>query len=174
MANAGTTGWIISAVLLLLICALGYAQVRINVNSGILPKRNFTVLDAHGSMIERIATALGDAINRRTLQFSVWLHRLLSPSKELQSFDGTVVARPGNYNTPKGVLVHPNNPPLPSEPDLLGAAYQKVSEKVAALQQQYPGYQPVQAVLNKELNKALQMNGTYASAPWEDDSLGKP
>lgn len=174
MANAGTTGWIISAVLLLLICALGYAQVRINVNSGILPVRNFTVLDAHGSMIERIATALGDAINRRTLQFSVWLHRLLSPSKELQSFDGTVVARPGNYNTPKGVLIHPNSPTLPSEPDLLGAAYQKVSEKVAALQQQYPGYQPVQAVLNKELNKALQMNGTYASAPWEDDSLGKP
>jgi len=172
MSQAGAISWIISCILLALIAALGYARVRINVHSGILPKRNFTVLDAHGSVFERIATAFGDAFNRRSLQFAVWTHRLLSPNQELQSFDGTVVARPGQYNTPKGTFTHP--PTLPSESELLGAAYQKVSAKVAVLQQEHPGYAPVQQVLNKELNKALQMNGTYASAPWEDDSLGKP
>ena len=174
MDNAGTLGWIISAVLLLLISALGYAQVRINVNSGILPLRNFTVLDAHGSMVERVATALGDATNRRTLQFSVWLHRILSPQKELQSFDGTVVARPGSYNTPKGVFTPANTPAPPQQSQLLGEAYQKVWAKIEQMQRQYPGYTPSREVLNNELNKALAMNGTYASAPWEDDVLGKP
>jgi hypothetical protein len=174
MSSAGSISWIISFILLALIAALGYARVRINVNSGILPKRNFTVLDAHGSVIERIATAFGDAFNRRSLQFAVWTHRLLSPNHELQSFDGTVVARPGNYNTPKGSFVHPNNTTLPSESDLLGAAYQKVSEKVAILQENHPGYVPGQEVLNRELNKALQMNGSYGASPWEDDNLGKP
>ncbi len=84
-----------------------------------------------------------------------------------------MVARPGQYNTPKGAFTHQNNPPLPSESELLGAAYQKVSAKVAVLQEEHPGYVPMQQVLNKELNKALQLNGTYASTPWEDDSLGK-
>lgn len=174
MANAGTLGWIISAVLLLLICALGYAQVRINVKSGILPLRNFTVLDAHGSIIERVATALSDATNRRTLQFSVWLHRIMSPKQELQSFDGTVVARPGNYNTPKGMFTPANTPAPPQQSQVLGEAYQKVWAKIEQMQHQHPGYTPRREVLNNELNKALAMNGTYASAPWEDDLLGKP
>ena len=171
MGNAGAISWIISCILLALIAALGYARVRINVNSGILPKRNFTILDAHGSVIERIATAFGDAFNRRSLQFAVWTHRLLSPNHELQSFDGTVVARPGEYNTPQRTL---SAPTPASESELLNEAYQKVWAKVAALRQEHPDYMPVQQVLNKELNKALQMNGTYATAPWEDASLGKP
>jgi hypothetical protein len=91
--------WLISLFFLLAIGALGYARVRINVMSGILPVRNYTVLDQHGSFIERIQTAIGDAMNRRGLQVAVWLHRMLSPEKPLQSFDGTVVATPGDYNS---------------------------------------------------------------------------
>jgi hypothetical protein len=91
--------WLISLFFLLAIGALGYARVRINVMSGILPVRNYTVLDQHGSFIERIQTAIGDAMNRRGLQAAVWIHRYLSPDKPLQSFDGTVVATPGEYNS---------------------------------------------------------------------------
>lgn len=171
MSNAGSLGWIISFVLLILIAALGYAQVRINVNSGILPLRNFTVLDAHGSVAERIGTALTDATNRRSLQFAVWMHRLLSPNKELKSFDGTVVASPGTYNTPPGVF-KPENIPAPPESSLiLGAAYQKVWEKIQRLQADNPGYMPKKAVMDKELEKALTMNGTYATAEWDDPDL---
>lgn len=173
IANAGTLGWLISLVLLGLISALGYAQVRINVKSGILPLRNFTVLDAHGSAVERIGTALGDATNRRTLQLAVWMHRILSPQRELQSFDGTIVAKPGQYNTPKGMFT-PGNTPAPTTPSQnLGEAYQKVWAKIEQLRQHYPGYSPNQGVLNKELTKAMMLNGTYAIAPWDDDSLGK-
>ncbi len=173
MANAGTLGWIISVILLALIAALGYAQVRINVNSGILPLRNFTVLDAHGSMVERLGTALADATNRRTLQFAVWMHRLLSPNHELQSFDGTVVAKPGSYNTPKGAFTAANTPMPPTPSQNLGEAYQKVWAKIEQLRGQYPGYTPDQGVLNQELTKAMMLNGTYATAPWDDASLGK-
>lgn len=172
--EAGTLGWIISFVLLGLIAALGYAQVRINVNSGILPLRNFTVLDAHGSAVERIGTALGDATNRRTLQFAVWMHRLLSPTQALQSFDGTVVAKPGNYNTPKGMFTPANTPAPPPASQNIGEAYSKVYAKIQGLQQHFPGYTPGKEVLDKELNKALSMNGSYATSPWDDPSLGKP
>jgi len=174
LANAGTLGWLISFVLLGLIAALGYAQVRINVNSGILPLRNFTVLDAHGSMVERLGTALSDATNRRTLQFAVWMHRWLSPSQALQSFDGTVVAKPGNYNTPKGMFTPANTPAPPTHSQNLGEAYQKVWAKIEQLRQQHPGYTPNQGVLNTELTKAMMMNGQYATANWDDESLGKP
>lgn len=174
LANAGTLGWIISFILLGLIAALGYAQVRINVNSGILPLRNFTVLDAHGSAVERIGTALADATNRRTLQFAVWMHRLLSPTQALQSFDGTVVAKPGNYNTPKGMFTAENTPAPPPPSQNIGEAYQKMWAKIENIRQQYPGYTPQPGVVNTELNKALTMNGSYAAAPWDDPSLGKP
>ncbi len=173
MSQAGAIGWFISCILLALIAALGYARVRINVYSGILPKRNFTVLDAHGSVMERIATAFGDAFNRRSLQFAVWTHRLLSPNQELQSFDGTVVARPGRYNSPAVSSAQPETPST-TQAELLNDAYKKVWAKVLALQKNYAGYVPDDQVLEKELNKALQMNGTYATAPWEDASLGKP
>lgn len=173
MQNAGSVGWIISVVLLGLISALGYARVRINVNSGILPLRNFTVLDAHGSVIERMSTAFGDAFNRQSLRFAVWFHRIMSPREAITSFDGTVVAKPGQYNTPKGAF-HPGNTPAPPPASMqLGEAYEKVFAKVQGLQAHYPGYTPGKDVLNHELAKALQMNGTYAGAEWEDPGLGK-
>jgi hypothetical protein len=176
-AEAGTIAWLISAIMLGLIAALGYAQVRINVNSGILPRRNFTVLDAHGSVVERIGTAFSDAFNRRSLQLAVWLHRLLSPNEALQSFDGTVVARPGQYNTPKGIITEHNTPAPPSDGETLADAYFKVSGKVERIRGHVPGYTPSKQVLDRELNKALTMNGSYAAADWDDPTLqlpGKP
>jgi hypothetical protein len=98
--DAGTYAWIISVALLGLISGLGYARVRINVKSGIMPLRNYTVLDAHGSAAERIATAIGDALNRQTMRVSVALHKALSPTGPITSFDGTVIAKQGTYNTP--------------------------------------------------------------------------
>lgn len=93
--------WLISCVLLALICALSYRIVRINVKSGIIPQRTYSALDAHGSAVQRIWTALADAFNRRSLQFSVYIHKLLSPKSAIASFDGTVVVTPGTYNTPQ-------------------------------------------------------------------------
>ena len=126
MSSVHGYAWILSLSLLLLISALGYARVRINVKSGIIPLRNYTVLDAHGSTIERIGTAFGDAFNRRSQQFAVWLHRTLSPNDPITSFDGTVVARPGTYNTPDGFL-QPNPDPHPPVTDQ--EAILKVLEK---------------------------------------------
>jgi len=170
-AEASSIAWLISGVLLGLIAALGYAQVRINVNSGILPRRNFTVLDAHGSVVERIGTAFGDAANRRSLQLAVWIHRLLSPNDALTSFDGTVVARPGHYNTPKGIMTPANTPAPPSDGESLGAAYAKVFSKVERIREQVPNYTPSKPVLDNEMNKALTMNGSYQAADWDDPTL---
>lgn len=170
-ANAGSLAWLISVVLLSIIAGLGYVRVRINVKSGIIPQRNFTVLDAHGSAFERIATAFGDAFNRRSLQLAVWFHRFLSPNHALQSFDGTVVATPGQYNTPKGVFTEHNTPAPPSDGESLGAAYAKVFAKVERIRQQVPNYTPSKPVLDNEMSKALTMNGSYNAADWEDPTL---
>lgn len=170
--RAGSLAWLISAIMLGIIAALGYVRVRINVMSGILPQRNFTVLDAHGSLLERLGTAFGDAFNRRSLQFAVWFHGALSPKEAITTFDGTVVAKPGQYNTPAGVITERNTPAPPSKAQLYGEAYSKVSEKVASIKEYAPGYTPPRAVLDREMQKALTMNGTYASAEWEDPDLG--
>jgi len=173
ISEAGSFAWIISAVILLLISLLGYVRVRINVKSGIIPLRNFTVLDAHGSLVERMQTAIGDALNRQGLRLSVALHRLLSPNKALESFDGTVITRPGQYNTPKGMFTASNTPAPPSSTQLLDEAYMKVFLKLGTVRQQFPGYNPSDEVINRETSKAMNMNGSYAAAPWDDPGLGK-
>lgn len=159
MSSVGSYAWMLSATLLFLIAALGYARVRINVKSGILPLRNYTVLDAHGSTIERLGTAFGDAFNRRSQQFAVWLHREMSPKNAITSFDGTVVAKPGTYNTPAGF--HPPTPtpeaaPLPDE----AATFEKVIRKMLTT-----GVKLTPAEFIAELEKARTMNGSYAAAP---------
>lgn len=171
--NAGSLAWIISVLLISLIAGLGYVIVRINVKSGILPIRNFTALDAHGSVLERLGTAFGDAFNRRTLQVAVYFHRLLSPKDPLESFDGTVVAKPSNYNTP--ALPQPAKTGVAK---LTGSdaldAHGKVMSKVRRVREEYdmPDYFPSDEVYQYELRRAIQMNGTYAGADWSD-TLGK-
>jgi hypothetical protein len=95
---AGAMAWIISTFLVLGIAILGYARVRINVKSGILPIRTFTDLDKHGSWFEQIASALSDAMKRRGTQFATWIHRILSPSGTIRTLDGNVITAPGGYN----------------------------------------------------------------------------
>jgi len=158
MSSVHGYAWILSLSLLLLISALGYARVRINVKSGIIPLRNYTVLDAHGSTIERIGTAFGDAFNRRSQQFAVWLHRTLSPNDPITSFDGTVVARPGTYNTPDGFL-QPNPDPHPPVTDQ--EAILKVLEKAKR-----HGIVLDSQNFLLEMQKAKAMNGSYADAPF--------
>lgn len=154
MEQAGSYAWLISVVLLGLIAALGYAQVRINVKSGILPLRNYTVLDAHGSAVERIYTALADAMNRRWLQFAVWLHRWLSPKEVLTSFDGTVVTRPGEYNTPEGFFGGPKGKTQEQ-------AEREVLEKLA----RHPGVKLNADQFADEVRHSLASNGHYKDEP---------
>lgn len=99
LAATGSYAWIISLGVLGLILGLGYARVRINVRSGILPVYNFTELDAHGGAAQRIGVALRDALNRQTMRLAVWLHRTLSPNKAIEDFDGTVIVVPSSYNS---------------------------------------------------------------------------
>jgi hypothetical protein len=160
MGSVGTYAWVLSLGLLFLIAGLSYRTVRINVKSGIIPLRNYTILDAHGSLPERIWTALTDAINRRGLQFAVWMHRLLSPKQAITSFDGTVVARPGTYNTPAG-FYNPENPLNSDSDDALRA---KVADKL--LREAARGeIRLTPELLELELQKARTMNGSYASSP---------
>jgi hypothetical protein len=163
LGSVGTYAWVLSVCLLSLIAGLGYVRVRINVKSGILPLRNYTVLDAHGSVIERFATAFGDAFNRRSLQLAVWFHKLLSPKKAITSFDGTIVSQPGTYNTPKG-LFPPAQTPVLDEAALKAKVLQKVMAEA-----ENGGLHITTEMLQLELEKAKTMNGSYLSSP-----MGKP
>lgn len=163
LGSVGTYAWVLSVALLSLIAGLGYVRVRINVKSSILPLRNYTVLDAHGSVIERFATAFGDAFNRRSLQLAVWFHKLLSPKKAITSFDGTIVSQPGTYNTPKGFFPPAQTPVLDE-----AALKAKVLQKVMA-EAENGGLHITTEMLQQELEKAKTMNGSYLSSP-----MGKP
>jgi hypothetical protein len=169
VTDAGSYAWLISIALLGLIAGLGYARVRINVKSGILPLRNYTVLDAHGSAAERIGTAIGDAFNRQSMKAAVAIHKALSPSGAITSFDGTVIAKQGTYNTPAGF--HQVQPPTPSHKVDAGEAWAKVFAKMQEMQQGQPGYVPAPHILKKEHSMAMEMNGTYQAAPWSDPDL---
>jgi hypothetical protein len=164
LGNIAQYAWAISVALLALIAALGYARVRINVKSGILPQRNYTVLDAHGSIVERFSTAIGDIINRRSLQMAVWLHKLGSPSEALRTFDGTVVAEKGEYNTP----TLPAAKPLPQADDEDAVMRVKVFNKLMDASKN-GGVQITPEMLESELELAKKLNGTYKTTP-----LGKP
>lgn len=159
MGNVGKYSWIISLSLLGLIGGLLYRIVKINVESGILPLRNYTILDAHGSVAERIFTAFSDAFNRRGLQFAVAIHRWLSPHKAITSFDGTVISKPGTYNTPSGFF-----PPTPSLKDADDILRQKVARKL--MEAAEAGELVITPeLLTRELEKAKKQNGSYHNTP---------
>lgn len=158
LGNVDTFAWLISVTLMGIISALIYRMVVINVKSGIIPLRNYTILDAHGSAPERIWTAISDAFNRRSLQLSVWLHRILSPNHAITSFDGTVVAKPGTYNTPEGF--HPPTPAIEDESALRSKVFQKVMQEAKD-----GGILVTPQMLENELAKARKMNGSYLSSP---------
>lgn len=173
VSKTGTYAWIISVGLLSLIAALGYARVRINVKSGIMPQRHYTVMDAHGNILERFGTAIGDSFNRQTMRAAVALHRSLSPSDAITSFDGTVIAIPGTYNSFDVPQVEPPKrtyqPPLqgaldPDEDD--DAIRAKVANKLMAAASRGEIHITPE-ILQAEYDKARRMNGTYASAPIE-------
>lgn len=167
-ANVNTYAWVLSVALLLLIAGLSYRTVRINVKSGIIPLRNYTVLDAHGSIPERIWTAITDALNRRSLQFAVWLHRLFSPKDAITSFDGTVVAKPGTYNTPKGFFPPPSshlqNPSHPDSTPSDEELRRKVADKI--LREAAAGRVVITPeLLQSEFEAAKRSNGHYKDSP---------
>lgn len=173
VSKTGDYAWAISIGLLSLIAALGYARVRINVKSGIMPQRHYTVMDAHGNILERFGTAIGDSFNRQTMRAAVALHRSLSPSEAITSFDGTVIAIPGTYNSfdvpPVQIPQRAYQPPVqgalhPDEDD--DAIRAKVANKlIAAASRGEINITP--EILQAEYEKARTMNGTYASAPIE-------
>lgn len=163
LGKIDTFAWLISVTLMGIISALIYRMVVINVKSGIIPLRNYTILDAHGSAPERIWTAISDAFNRQSLKFSVWLHRILSPNHAITSFDGTVVAKPGTYNTPEGF--YPPTPAHDDEAALRSKVFQKVMKEA-----QSGGFIITPQILEDELAKARKMNGSYLSSPFS----GKP
>lgn len=161
MGSVSAYAWVLSVGLLFLIAGLSYRTVRINVKSGILPLRNYTILDAHGSIPERICTAITDALNRRSLQFAVFIHRFFSPKKAITSFDGTVVAQPGTYNTPEGFYPGQHGQHQVSDHE----ASQKVLHKFYIHAAQNPGWQPSEELYASEIQKAKTLNGTYNAAP---------
>lgn len=165
LGSVNTYAWVLSVVLLALIAGLSYRTVRINVKSGILPLRNYTVLDAHGSIAERLFTAFGDAINRRGLQVAVWIHRLLSPKQAITSFDGTVVAKPGTYNTPQNF--YPVNF-KPVEPIHLKTEREAAAEVLAKLAEN-PHVKLSPQQIAEEVRLSQRTNGDYKNMP-----LGKP
>jgi len=91
--------WLISLFFVGCAAALGYARVRINVRSGILPLRSYSTLDQHGSALEKFWIALADGTSRQLHRASVALHRALSPRESLTDFDGNVVIAAGDYNS---------------------------------------------------------------------------
>lgn len=161
LGNVDSYAWILSVSLLLLIAGLSYRGVRINVKSGIIPLRNYTVLDAHGSIPERIWTAIADAFNRRSLQFAVFLHRMLSPRKAITSFDGTVVARPGTYNTPGGFFPEGHRPAEPVILKTQDEAAREVLAKMAA----NPDIRLTPDEVRAEIATAMTTNGHYKDLP---------
>lgn len=97
--HVAISSWIISVFLVLGIAGLKYSQVRINVKSGILPVRQFTDLDQHGSVFEQLVVAFSDIFKRRGVQLASWIHEKGSPSKPIRTIDGSVTIEPGNYNS---------------------------------------------------------------------------
>jgi hypothetical protein len=169
LGNVDTFAWLISVTLMGIISALIYRMVVINVKSGIIPLRNYTILDAHGSAPERIWTAISDAFNRQSLKFSVWLHRLLSPKHAITSFDGTVVAKPGTYNTPEGFYQQQATTPADDEAALRSKVFQKVMQEAKA-----GGILVTPQMLENELAKAKTMNGSYLSTPMSGKTEPSP
>lgn len=169
LGNVDTFAWLISVTLMGIISALTYRMVVINVKSGILPLRNYTVLDAHGSAPERIWTAISDAFNRQSLKFSVWLHRILSPSHAITSFDGTVVAKPGTYNTPEGFYQQQASTQADDEAALRSKVFQKVMKEAKS-----GGILVTPQMLEDELAKAKTMNGSYLSSPMSGKTEPSP
>jgi hypothetical protein len=101
LASVSSYAWLISLFFMLVFALLGYAIVRINVKSGILPVREYTDLDQHGSALEKIGLAVNDGAKRQTHRFAVWLHNLLSANaRELTDFDGNVIVRPPGARNP--------------------------------------------------------------------------
>ncbi len=172
MGATGTNAIIMSVGLIGLIMGLGYSRVRINVKSGIMPKRNYTVMDAHGGVADRFSTAISDAFNRQSMKAAVALHRTLSPSDPITSFDGTVIAIPGTYNTfdaPKQKQPKPHQYQGETDDDIRA----KVANKLmAAASRGEISITP--EMLHREYEKARQMNGTYASAPIEQPPVLTP
>lgn len=153
LSKVGSYAWIISVGLLALIMLLSYRVVRINVKSGIIARRNYTILDAHGNPIEVAATAIFDAFKRQWLRFWVGVHRSLSPKTEITSFDGTVIAKPGTYNT---------FPAPPGDPD--EELRKKVADKI--LREASAGRVTITPeLLQSEFEAAKRSNGHYKDTP---------
>lgn len=165
LAGVNRYAWIISVVLLALIMMLSYRVVRINVQSGIIARRNYTVLDAHGNPVEVIWTALSDAFKRQWLRFSVGVHRSLSPSEAITSFDGTVIAQPGTYNTFPAPPPPLHTPTHKTETD----AVREVMEKMLRT-----GVQLTPDQVAPEVALSRRSNGEYPNLPWIHDNGKKP
>jgi hypothetical protein len=115
LAGVNSYAWLISLFFMVVFAALGYAIVRINVKSGILPVREYTDLDQHGGALEKIGLAVNDGAKRQMHRFAVWLHNTLSANaRELTDFDGNVIVRPPNSQPPGASARTPtpaNEPP---------------------------------------------------------------
>lgn len=88
---ANRYSWLISLLLAGLFWAVSYRWVAINVQSGIMPKYEFTEFDKAGGPASWLQTAVADAWRRQMFRFSVWLHATLSSgARDLRKLDGRV------------------------------------------------------------------------------------
>lgn len=114
LASVNGYAWALSLFFMLVFAVLGYATVRINVKSGILPVRQYTDLDQHGSPLHKIWLAVSDGTKRQLHRFAVWLHdALTTDARELTDFDGRVIVRDADRANGANISArHSNGSPL--------------------------------------------------------------
>lgn len=146
--SVGQYAWFVSLFLVIVIMYILYKRVRINAKSGIFPVRDFTMMQEHGSVIERIITAFTDAMSRRGYAFGTWLHKFLSPAK-MDDLDTRLIVKESTYQdrkSHKGI----------TREEAIKKVLQKMDRDGVAL---YPNE------FEDEVQKAITQNGTYFDTP---------
>jgi uncharacterized membrane protein len=146
LADADGFAWIVSLFFMLVFALLGYSIVRINVKSGILPERQYTDLDAHGSALDKIGIAFSDAAKRQMHRFAVGLHNALARNaRELTDFDGNVIVR----DPVQKRLTLPDNTDINNQPTTMAKSNNKT---IAVRLRTEPVHQSVQYAPNAHEN----------------------
>lgn len=166
LSSIGVGSWLLSVFFVFIYCALGYAIVRIKVNSGILPKRDHTVLDQYGGPLGRLLYVLQDGFNRQIYRLSLLIHRIVTAGTgTLSQMDASYIEVQADYNS-KGLPA-----PIPishTTPDDDDELRRKVAEKIMR-EASEKKITITPELLQSEFEAAKKSNGHYKDTP-----LGKP
>lgn len=160
MGHVSWASWFISGLFVILYAALARAIVSIKVKSGILPRRDHTVLDQYGGVIGRMLYVLKDIFNRQFYRISVFIHRVGTwGSDTLPMLDSSYFEEEADYNS-GGKATAPKKQITPlSEDQIRSKVFQKVMQEAAK-----GGVTVTPEMLYEELEKAQKMNGSYMTS----------